>query len=273
MMNKSIFICLVFLLVFVGSALAAKDAEQPEELKKLLDVNQYKAMAASLSNEISSDNNLRLQAVKEAAEILGTEAGYQYRYGIILNSVETIMANLDQIYNFDAYLMHRGKVLPAIISEGGPAERKENLTLSFAKKTFQIIQDSELILTKPNWRVYLKKPKNKPFDIHSSLYPLTPQEVEVWEEAVIKGWKNGIDQADHVFEISLNKLTRDIIGLINFKTLALQNIVSKPLLATGVSDVEISEAGKKLQIGKALYRLVNYSEFKDSNTWTIKAAQ
>lgn len=267
-MKKVIFFFMIIFIFSIDTAWAVRQ-EQPEALKKLLDVDKIKTPLAM--DAVKPDNNLRLKAIKEAAQALGVEGGYNYQYDMISKSLDTIVNSLDKIYNFEGYLMHRGKVLPAIIAEAGPAERKANSRqLIFAQKTFKIIKDSEVVLAKPNWRTYLKKPAARAFEIHHSLYPVSKLEKELWRKEINEGWRMGKEQAFHVFEISLNRLTRDITGLINFRILSLQKIVATPFLAMGTTDVEISKAGKKLQIGKTVYRIVNNSRFEDADTWTVK---
>ena len=60
------------------------------------------------------------------------------------------------------------------------------------------------------------------------LRPRSRAERKIWNEYVEKGWIGGIDQANDIFETNLDQLTADYVGMIRYKKLLAQKMVSEP---------------------------------------------
>ena len=54
----------------------------------------------------------------------------------------------------------------------------------------------------------------------------------MWEQGVAKGWRNGVEQAQEMFEQSLSVLNRDFKGMVLYHTLLLQNMITSPYAST-----------------------------------------
>ena len=58
--------------------------------------------------------------------------------------------------------------------------------------------------------------------------PRDDEEREYWAEYVEKGWKYGYEQADEVFREDLARLESDFQGMIRYRALLAQGMISPP---------------------------------------------
>lgn len=49
--------------------------------------------------------------------------------------------------------------------------------------------------------------------------PKNETEQQIWDMAVQEGWKEGIQQANRIFEVSYSRLEKDYLGMIKYKLL------------------------------------------------------
>lgn len=257
--------CLVLLVVALSTLIAAKsNAAEPPELKRLKKLN-----AASDSRAAKGKlTSLRPKAIEETAYALAVQHGVKWRYDQINNALESRSGQIDAIFNFDAHLLHNGMLMPPIVVEAGPGQRLENTKLNvFTDTTYKIIEDAKLLTTAPEWRAYLMQQHDAVIDVHPSLYPQTPQERKIWQAAIEKGWVVGVEQAQYLYEQGLNRLQRDIRGIIRYRVLALQGVVNVPLIASAQTGTKITEKKRKLQLAKTVVRLVKDVQFVEEDKW------
>ncbi len=194
--------------IIAAIALAASQAmaSDPPELKRLKNLSH-----SEIQSEISQVSALRPKAIEETAYALGVQHGVKWRYDRINSLLEECAGRIDKIYNFNAHLLYNGTLMPPIVVEAGPGQRLENDKLSvYTDATYKIIADARLLTTVPEWRGYLMQHYDAVIDVHPSLYPKAPAERKIWQSAIEKGWNVGVDQADYIFEQSLNRLNRDV---------------------------------------------------------------
>ncbi len=60
------------------------------------------------------------------------------------------------------------------------------------------------------------------------LRPQTEEERAYWSEQVKVGWVEGFKQADEVFEEDLNRLMSDFQGMVRYRMLLAQRMISQP---------------------------------------------
>lgn len=75
----------------------------------------------------------------------------------------------------------------------------------------------------------------------------------------------GIEQANTAFDLGMNRLTRDYIGMLRFWWLDRRGVVSAPILATG--HVGIKVQGKTLNVGETVFRLTSGTNWRLPKGW------
>jgi hypothetical protein len=85
------------------------------------------------------------------------------------------------------------------------------------------------------------------------------------QSAVRQGWVKGVHEANDNFKIDLNLLTSTYLGMLQYKLLLSEHLVSKPNLAT--TGLRITSEGRRLNIGDEIYRLNRHSHFENPKNW------
>ena len=105
-------------------------------------------------------------------------------------------------------------------------------TIRISDRTYEIVSQAKFVTTAPNWRDYLWMNYQQAPVPDKSLLPSNKKEQRVWRNCVAQGWKNGIDQANVIFNANVSRLTRDYTGMTLYSKLLAQNMVSAPYVAT-----------------------------------------
>lgn len=196
---------------------------------KLSDLERLSTRSVSSTNETIS--SIRLQALRDTAMTIGAQSGLADRAQHLNSIIEARAQHLDQVFNFNA-MMLPNNVLPPVLVEG-----RDNLNLADAESirladvTYEIASQARFVTTPPTWRSYLIMSFKKPPVPNVSLLPQNQEERIVWRKYVDKGWKQGSKQAEAIFKENLARLKRDYKGMVLYRKLLAQNIVSAPYVA------------------------------------------
>jgi len=254
---------LITLALFSIAAPASGSEPDPVDLKALKDLSSVE-LAETLETEAQ---RLRPEAIREAGQVLGTQTAVRYRYAQIIAELRTHEASLDKIFNFTPLMMHKGRVVPPVIVASGHSLRIETPDQgSFTGASFRILKPAQLVSLAPDWRSYLltaSLPAVQP--VEPSLLPKNSAERLLWEAAVEEGWKLGLQHAENLFEVSLARLVRDIRGMIRFKALVAQGMVSLPQYAEGHLGIQVG--ADSLDVDQRVFRLILPSRFMDVDNW------
>ena len=107
--------------------------------------------------------------------------------------------------------------------------------------------------TAPNWRNYLWLTHLPPQKPDNALLPVNRQERKIWKKATTLGWDYGIKQANSMFKNNLNKLTQDFQGMILYKTLLAQGMVSIPHV--GLTELGITGDENEMRVNDYVLRI------------------
>ncbi|MCA1785129.1 MAG: type IV secretion system DotC family protein [Desulfobacteraceae bacterium] len=218
------------------------------------------------SNKTIKDSDLRFSAIAEAGTMLGIQTAVKHRHEQINETLESIASELDAMYDFSALLEHDGRVQPPIITEVQNALQIKSAAESISSQVvYKIIQDAKIVSTPPNWRSYLLKSFTAIEDVNPILLPRTDAEQRVWSRSVEKGWHQGVKQAERVFDANLSILQRDYLGLLTYKHLALQNIISVPMVAEGELGIKIRN--KTMDVDQRVFRITGDTSFNKEDKW------
>ncbi len=227
------FIYVALLCLICGSYAQAEDFKaEPPTLEYVKDIDTDK------SNTVEDNPDaleMRLDALKEAALSYGALSGLIHRNWEIFHIVEKKEIVLDAIFNFSRLMIpaHYGTLIePPIISESENAFLLGDggMSASITSKIYSIGENAKIVSSSRNWREYLLNHidltvAEKPDQI---LRPRTSKEKDLWEEYVEKGWREGVEQANDIFEDSLALLVADYVGMVRYRKLLAQKMISEP---------------------------------------------
>lgn len=246
----------------VNKGYAAGRIETPEvETPSLDQLQNLESQATEMATE---EDKLRRPAQKEAALALGLKGGLAWETKRINELLKQRSSELSQVYDFNRLLIigpNNVTVLPPVISEA-----KENWELQdkgkvlrTAENVYEIISESVFTPNAPMWQTYLFRGYTTPDMPDNSLLPKTEAERVLWKKWTTEGWMNGIKQAHMIFESDMRKLERDYVGMIRYRKLLAQNMVTEPVVAEGTLGVTSSEDGKRMRVDDRAVRITRDS--------------
>ncbi|MEE4379052.1 MAG: type IV secretory system conjugative DNA transfer family protein [Candidatus Competibacteraceae bacterium] len=214
-------------------------------------------------------NPLRAQALKESAQAYGARGGLYARMREINQLLDAQAHRLDGVFPF-APLLLAHNVVPPVIQVGQDTVRKNNdRQLRFADAVFNIVSPAKLSLVSPDWRTYLYVQAARPEPPDETMLPDRSKSAEValWERYVEKGWRNGIRQANRTFEVQLNRLERDLIGMARYRELLAKDMVTPPRITEEL--VGVTDLGNTLLINDRILEIKENIRFvSDNQRWT-----
>jgi defect-in-organelle-trafficking protein DotC len=144
--------------------------------------------------------------------------------------------------------------LPAMLGNLNLAESAaDQNALKIADRNYQIVSQAHFATTPPIWQDYLHMQHEAPETPDKSLLPKDKMEKKVWDQYVQDGWQAGIDQANLIFVENLGRLKRDYTGMVLYRSLLAQNIVSKPYVAK--IDLGITGSGSDMSVNERILRI------------------
>jgi defect-in-organelle-trafficking protein DotC len=227
------------------------------------------AMAfASPKKGISQEqkNKMRIMGIKETALSIGAQSGLAYRAKKINSYLVLHNQDLDKVYNFNALVLENN-VLPPVLLEGRNTFNLDTPNgIRISDRTYKIAKQARFITTPPNWRQYIWMDYKLPARPHSSILPKTKEERAAWQFYVTQGWQKGQEQADVIFADNLARLKLDYTGMIQYRKLLAQNMVSPPYVSH--TDLGVTGDGNEIHIDDRALRITALPALKpDSRQW------
>lgn len=224
------------------------------------------------TNQLFAINSLRVQALRDTALSLGARGGLAYRTKNIQTVLSNHEKNLDRIFNFYPLLVE-DSVLPPVLIE---ARYALNLTgpdiIRIADRNYKIIHQAKFVTAPPNWREYIFKSFESPELPDKSLLPKNAMEQKIWEKYIDQGWHEGVKQADAILKENLNVLTRDINGMILYRKLLAQQMITPPF----VSSIELGITGDRnnLTVNDRILKITAFPSLQtDGSQWKTEIKQ
>lgn len=182
---------------------------------------------AAVYQHVTTMETFRLQAVKQAAEQVGLQGGLAAESQQINQVLEQNASQLDQIFNFNLVLYQHAILPPVIVQAKDKVNVSDNgQTIRIGGQNYQIIKQVQFVSTPPTWRDYLWMSYQPPKLPNHVLLPRNDQERTLWQQTVSKAWQQGEAQAVAIFKVNLNRLLRDFTGMVLYKELLEENMVS-----------------------------------------------
>ncbi len=218
-----------------------------------------------VDSEVSLD--IRKDAQTDAALSYGARGGLAFRSNEINESLEGYAPALDRVFNFQRLLIKAPSGLliePPIITEAQNTLliAKSGIEAAVADRIYNIIKDAKIVTAPRDWRQYIQPlPVEKKIKVPPKiLWPTTAEEKRNWDDAFMRGWEAGVTQANQIFDSNLERLISDFNGMVRYRMLLAQNIISAPYALH--EDRGITGGGDMLRIGDRALRITGPSEFR-----------
>lgn len=205
-------------------------------------------------------SGLRYTALRDAALSVGARGGLAWRAKQINHIVSRYHHPLDRIFNFHALLLEKN-ILPPVLIEGQYSyDQPSDTIIRLADRSYAIESQARFVSLPPTWRDYIYLKFSKPEKPDPSMTPRNSAESKVWDRYIQEGWQAGIDQADSIFSENLGRLKRDYEGMLRYRNLLAQNIVSPPFVA----EVNLGITGKEneMAVNDRTYRITALPAFR-----------
>jgi defect-in-organelle-trafficking protein DotC len=251
-------LCLALVILFLPGLSLAQSINAESELKTPpVNLEELLTLQREKSEMKDKDDSplpldIREDALKEAAMSYGARGGLTYRTWHIRKEMETRSRYLDKVFDFRQLLVPAPSGLliePPIISEAMDAMiiDAKGIEAAVSDRVLNISQNARIVSAPRSWRVYLERDWSSVDPPPDILRPKNKEEREIWEDYVRKGWKMGIEQADQIFQADLNRLTADYKGMVRYRELLAQGMVSPPYALQ--VDRGVTGGGDEMRIG------------------------
>jgi defect-in-organelle-trafficking protein DotC len=243
--------------------------EVPPDMKTLQNVERENKIIDGESTGMPLD--IRRDAIKEAAISFGARGGLAWRTYQIRRELDTRARELDKIYDFSQLLIPAPSGLliePPVISESMNAMliESDGQQAAVSDRIYNIVNNAKIVSTARTWRNYLEREwgvVDPPPDI---LRPENDEERKLWKDLVEQGWAEGVKQADEIFQDDLNVLMADFQGMVRYRVLLTQGMVSPPYALQ--VDRGVTGDGKEMRIGDRAVQITGKPELiTGSDQW------
>lgn len=265
--GKNISIAKITLLACIVSGLAGCSSMSGSQggtanLQQLQQITWQSTAGAQVVNI----NQIRLTALKETALSLGAQSALAWRANQLNNMLTQDTRALDFAYNFSGLLLGHDVLPPVLVEANNALNLADPDTIRIAEKIYKIQVQAHFVTVPPTWRDYLWMNFSQPSIPDSTLLPKNSQEKLVWQHYVTIGWQNGLNQATNIFDANMAKLNRDYKGMILYRKLYEENMVSAPYVAT--TNLGITGDTQQMSIGDKVLRITALPELNlQGQTW------
>ena len=215
------------------------------------------------NNAIGDDSaipfDIRGDAIREAALSYGARGGLSWRTYHIRQEMERRATYLDKVFDFRQLLIAAPSNLliePPVISESINTLiiNATGTEAAVSDRIYDIVSDARIVGTARSWRNYLERDWGtnviEPPDL---LRPANDEERDIWIQRVREGWEEGIRQADEIFRDDLNILIADYQGMVRYRMLLAQGIITPPYALQ--VDRGVTGGGDDLRVGDRAVRI------------------
>lgn len=207
--------------------------------------------------------DIRQDALKEAALSYGARGGLAMRTFEIREALDLRGRYLDKVFDFRNLLIAAPSGLliePPIISEAENAMliEKGGQDAAVADRYYHINENARIVSAPRTWHTYLERNWGEVTPPPDILRPADQKERELWIEFVGKGWEEGYNQADQIFEEDLARLTTDYQGMVRYRMLLAQKMVSAPYALQ--IDRGVTGGGNEMRVGDRAIKLTGVPE-------------
>jgi defect-in-organelle-trafficking protein DotC len=210
---------------------------------------------SSLGDEMKPEKlglQIRSDALREAALSYGARGGLAYRTFEIQRRLAEYDVSMNKTFNFSRLLIAAPSGLliePPIVSEAQRAVLVSSggQAAAVADRIYRINRIARIVTASRNWRLYLERDWGRVDPPPGLLLPKDDDERAAWRDYIKEGWDAGVKQAEETFEADLDLLTNDYTGMIRYRELLAQGMISQPYALA--DDRGVTGGGQEMRIG------------------------
>lgn len=211
-------------------------------------------------------SGLRAKSLRDSAMSIGAQGGLAWASDRMNVKMSTDEKYLDSIFNFNAMVLSHGIMPPVLVQGDNSLNLADPNTIRVADRTYKIVRQARFATTPPNWREYLWLTYPKPELPDKTLLPRTQEEQKIWREGIHTGWQKGIEQSYSIFQQNLARLKRDYQGMILYRKLLQQRMISPPFVSR--TELGITGDGSDMRVNDQVLRIVELPKLQtNSKGW------
>jgi len=264
----------LLVLIIILGACAKPPPPPPQKIDttNLSELQDLKRVNMDKYDQSKAINPIRMTALKDTAMTIGAQGALALRSKQIDDILTKDTKYLSQAFNFES-LMLPNNVLPPVLVEGRRTlNLADNQTIRIEDRTYTIEQQAKFVTTAPTWHDYLWMDFKQPDQPDNTLLPKNRREAAVWKKYVEEGWRQGIQQANNIFAENVSRMKRDYQGMILYRKLVDQNMISTPYVAT--TPLGVTGDGNQLSIDDKVKRITALPQLnKDAKNWKPAVAE
>jgi defect in organelle trafficking protein DotC len=223
----------------------------------------------SYNNEESgsaTNSQIRYKALEEIAMGIGAQGGLASASQGIDNNLTKDKNHLDSLFNFNGMMLSHGVIPPVLVQGDNSLNLADSDTIRIADKTYKIVKQARFVTTPPTWREYLWQSYEKPELPNKTLLPTNADERRIWRRAIKLGWERGTQQAYNIFQQNLAMLKRDFQGMILYRRLLEEHMISPPYVAK--TEFGVTGNGDELRVNDEMLRITEHPQLQtNSKRW------
>ena len=223
-------------------------------------------LASCASSHKEGNSKIRINAVRDAAMSYGAQYGLHWESKRVNEFTLSQARTLDKVFNFNGLIMDHNLMPPVVRIMDASLNLPNPEAMRLSDRTIEILRPARFVTTPPSWRHYLIQNFGKVEQPNESLLPKNQHERDIWDAAIVKGFAQGILQSKYIYQESNGKLTQDYVGMVLFKHLLAQNMISKPQV--GQARLGITGNRKRIRINDQLMRITSHANLNPNiNHW------
>lgn len=204
---------------------------------------------------LTRDGSTRVKALRQVGIAAGSQAGFARRaqeimdhYCLLGEDSECSPVALDRKHALDAMFMFRPLIdprgfLPPVITE---VDRSQNVSANrmvISGRVYRIDRPARFVSHVLTWRDYLLVGLSHT-DVEplpDTLRPKSNIEKKEWTASIEAGWKMGVRRADDVFQVNLDRLKADYVGMLRYQRMKLLGLIDEPVISRDIQTVQTTQ--------------------------------
>lgn len=208
----------------------------------------------------------RAQVIESAARGVGIRGGYAVEAARINDLLmQRYRSRLQASYNFQPLMLNGGYVVPPVITQiRQVSELSGPNYLYLTNGSYEIVREPRLTTIIPTWMDWLLLPIREvrpPENITLE----NGDEERLWSASVREGWDTGIREARLTFTTAMATINRDYTGMLLFRQLASQGILTIPTVDVRRIPWRVTEDGRRAFEGETVVEIKVGSQFRRRN--------
>lgn len=257
---NGVMIAIAFLLT--GCMAHHEQSVDPTNLNQLEDLSSRQVH----SEQALGNGGLRIKALQDTAMSLGAQGGLARTSEEINASLLKDRWYLETIFNFNGMMLSHGVLPPVLVEGDNSLNLADPNTIRISDRTYKIVEQARFATTPPNWRDYLWMDYSQPELPNKFLLPRDDEERDIWRKAIRLGWEKGVQQARDIFQQNLARLKRDFQGMLLYRKLLQQHMVSAPYVSK--TNLGVTGSGDDMRINDQVLRITELPKLQtDSDHW------